>query len=92
MKFWEAMKAFEEGKNVRCKDWLPGHFMCKNNHHTSIQDQQDFWFSKDKEWELYEESKKFYTFSQRERELLHHFNVLKMKQLEKIANENEKTT
>lgn len=62
MKFWEAMKALEEGKKVRCKRWLPGHLMCKKSDNTSANDRRDFWFCIDEEWELYEEPERSLSF------------------------------
>lgn len=53
MKFWQAMREFENGRSVRCKEWLPGHFMnidqAKDN--TAINDRMGFWCFKHEEWE-----------------------------------------
>lgn len=57
MKFWEAMKALDEGKNVRCKTWKPDCFLLKfttgeigwsNPSHGS-----GFTSFMDEEWELH---------------------------------------
>jgi hypothetical protein len=55
MKFWEAMKAYDEGQKVRCKTWPKGHFMYRKQDNTSIMDRQEFWFFVYEEWEIISE-------------------------------------
>lgn len=62
MKFWEAMICYEHGKKVRCKDWPENRFCHKVKDNTSAADRMNLWFDKDKEWEIYEEPQKTYTF------------------------------
>lgn len=58
MKFWEAMKALEEGKKVRSKEWAQTQWVEKK-------DMADmFGRSSVDEWELYEEPKHLFTFMQ----------------------------
>ena len=58
MKFWEAMKAIEEGKKVRSKDWPQTQWVAKG-------DMADtFDRSSVDEWELYEEPEQLFTFMQ----------------------------
>lgn len=58
MKFWEAMREYEAGRSVRCKEWHPGHWMNKEKDNTSVFDRQQFWFCKDLEWEFLEDHMK----------------------------------
>lgn len=54
MKFWEAMREMQEnGKRIRCKEWLPGHFMSLSHDNTSVDDRSDLWVSKYQEWEIF---------------------------------------
>lgn len=61
MKFWEAMKALEEGKRVRYTGW--GNSRCYITHsiHTSLIHQVNV-REMGGEWELYEEPEKTYSF------------------------------
>lgn len=59
MKFWEIMRAFDEGKKVRCKDWKPNHFISRIR-----------WFKYEinieeivSDWELYEEPVQLLSFT-----------------------------
>jgi len=68
MKFWEAIKEFEEGKRIRCKSWASKDFWAQTDHHNS----QRKWMWDDchyrvmrmmeEEWELYEEPVQTYKF------------------------------
>lgn len=49
MKFWKAMKALEEGKKVRSKDWPQTQWVAKRDM------AETFGRSSVDEWELYEE-------------------------------------
>lgn len=55
MKFWEAMKALEEGKKVRCTEWLPALYIdlsfFKENDGLNAIECSDF----KGDWELYKE-------------------------------------
>jgi hypothetical protein len=69
MKFWEAMKALEEGKKVRCLKWIKNEFIFKDPKHGFISDNDDIWKGPSgywicEEWELYEEPVKTYTFTE----------------------------
>ena len=58
MKFWEAMKALEEGKKVRKKTWNEDCYLTiKNNHFVDEWDDDEITFSLDGDWEIYEEKK-----------------------------------
>ena len=60
MKFWEAMKAAEEGKKVRNKRWVTGCYIYKEDTKYFTADGNlfcDFVRSIDGEWEIYEEKK-----------------------------------
>lgn len=62
MKFWEAMKAMEEGKKVRNKDWME-EFYIYLNEDNDILDERDavcdlnFIGEKGSEWEIYDDRK-----------------------------------
>lgn len=62
MKFWEAMKAMEEGKKVRNKDWMEEFYICLNEDN-DILDERDavcdlnFIGEKGSEWEIYDDRK-----------------------------------
>lgn len=62
MRFHEAMKLLEEGKKVRCKEWVEEYFISSSEENLS-EGMDIFWFH-EKEWELYEEPKKTYTFAE----------------------------
>lgn len=53
MKFWEAMKALEEGKRIRPKGW---------DRELGLHIQKDFKHWIDTEWELYEEPQQTFSF------------------------------
>ncbi len=53
MKFWEAMKALEEGKKIRCKEWPSNVWDSKYGTNGSHLLSLDVYSSH--EWELYEE-------------------------------------
>jgi hypothetical protein len=62
MKFWEAMKALEEGEEVRCVEWPKGDrcsygnlWSCMKNHAPE---------SYGWKWELYEEPQRTLSFSE----------------------------
>ena len=65
MKFWEAMKALEEGKKVVCKSWSYTPFVSENKWPSrfdsaiadAIKHGAFLW-----EWELYEEPQQTYSF------------------------------
>ena len=60
MKFWEAMKAAEEGKKVRNKRWVTGCYIFKEGERYFTADGNpfcDFVRSTDGEWEIYEAKK-----------------------------------
>lgn len=60
MKFWEAMKAAEEGKKVRNKRWVTGCYIFKEGERYFTADGNpfcDFVRSTDGEWEIYEDKK-----------------------------------
>lgn len=63
MKFWEAMKALEEGKKIRCKTWKKGAYECIETSKlprciSTLELHTEY------EWELYEEPEKTYTFQE----------------------------
>ena len=64
MKFWEAMKALEEGNAVRCKAWMSHCFMhlrqAAQNPHMGI----ILWTDTSEEWELHEEPEKAFSFAE----------------------------
>lgn len=73
MKFWEAMKALEEGKKVRCKTWSkggniyielpigsPNKFLSESGRSAQLCISSDLHLFD--EWELYEEPVKTYSF------------------------------
>lgn len=60
MKFWEAMKALEEGKRVRCKKWDSRHFWENGNDHVMMARTKDT----REEWELYEDSEQTFSFTE----------------------------
>lgn len=67
MKFWEAMKALEEGKKVRCCNWLKHEFIFKELKYGFISYINDIWKGPSgywvcNEWEIYEEPIKTYSF------------------------------
>lgn len=63
MKFWEAMKALEEGHKVHCKDWSFGSFIDRKGDDSRIENPYLEWVPCiDKEWELYDEPEKTYSF------------------------------
>jgi len=61
MKFWQAMKALEEGKKIRGFDWDEGHFIVMLNgvvfdndsNETRLEIRSEQFIEKD--WELFEE-------------------------------------
>lgn len=55
MKFWEAVKALEEGKKVRIKDWPLDKYI-QSDATVGL-----FW-ALGREWELYEEPVQLYSF------------------------------
>ena len=58
MKFWEAMKAMQEGKKVRKKIWNEDCYLTiKNNYIVDEWDDDKITFSLDGDWEIYEEKK-----------------------------------
>jgi hypothetical protein len=59
MKFWEAMKALDEGKKVRLKKWILDIYLDKYAAYSFI-----FPYDCSDEWELYEEPVKTYSFSE----------------------------
>ncbi len=63
MKFWEAMKALEDGKKVKCKWWPECHFVSKNGFYMGLC-LMHIIDAIDKEWELCEEPCKTYSFSE----------------------------
>ena len=60
MKFWEAMKALEEGKKVRCRGWESNQAIFKlNDCIAKLNDTTQNWhLYHGDEWELYEEPQK----------------------------------
>jgi hypothetical protein len=69
MRFWEAMKAIEEGKKVRQVDWEKEdyiyilNFTIRNESHEYGNIHIDY-RGIEKEWELYQEPVKTYTFQE----------------------------
>lgn len=61
MKFWEAMKLFDEGKKVRCVDWPVGDFVGYGSLHLALMNHDRLSYAK--QWELYSEPVKTFTFS-----------------------------
>ena len=62
MKFWEAMKAMEEGKKVRNEEWSEHQYIYLDKNDKSIIDEEEDYFPiryiEDEEiWEIYEEKK-----------------------------------
>jgi len=51
MKFWEAMKLYEEGEKVRCVDWFEKTFVCKKWYYHKTLEREDML----KEWEIFGE-------------------------------------
>lgn len=64
MKFWEAMKALEEGNKVRVKEWSPGAYWWFKSSSSLDATITDIFILSTKEWELYEEPQKTYSFSE----------------------------
>lgn len=67
MKFWEAMKALQEGKKVRCPDWEFGHYISSDGDQDGLHWQRSFdWtrFSTTNDWELYEEPVQTFSFAE----------------------------
>lgn len=65
MKFWEAMKALEEGKKVRKSEWDPKYYLVKDKNSGNIVDEENNLHADCKQyddWELYEEPVKQYNF------------------------------
>jgi len=65
MKFWEAVKALQEGKKVRGVQWTVGLYI--NTISYSDGDSVDFLSLREAlgiEWELYEEAVKTYSFAE----------------------------
>lgn len=60
MKFSEAMKALEEGKEVRCIRWPSQHKCSHGNLYTALVSHESIDYAL--EWEVYQESEKTYTF------------------------------
>ena len=61
MKFWEAMKALEEGKRVRKKNWNKQSWIDRNSSHCGQTYEIPLPPSGD-EWELYEEPERTLSF------------------------------
>lgn len=61
MKFWEAMRALEEGKKVYCTTWKCGYICKSENYQWKV---CSLAADIDEEWELYEEPEKLLTFSE----------------------------
>ena len=57
MKFWEAMKAVEEGKNVRCKEWKEMESMWLHSAIVGKKRLDNLWSFINKEWEVCDETK-----------------------------------
>lgn len=63
MKFWEAMKALEEGEKVRCKGCYPTMYIHKDGDNTRDKDPCLYWTRYcHKEWEVFVGPEKSYTF------------------------------
>lgn len=60
MKFWEAMKALEEGKKVRASNWEKEVWIDKDSDQTGLPMILNLFALH--EWELYEEPEKTYSF------------------------------
>lgn len=58
MKFWEAMKALEEGKKVRRNDWPFGEYITLENSSFFNENRKYYSLTRSDGWELYEEPKK----------------------------------
>lgn len=59
MKFWEAMKAMEEGKKVRKVNWEDEAYIYINEN-SEIRDNEDFYpalYCINEEWEIYDDRK-----------------------------------
>lgn len=54
MKFWEAMKALEEGKKVRCREWVRCLWVDKKSLNSAANVCIDLSHDTDTDWELYE--------------------------------------
>lgn len=55
MKFWEAMKAMEEGSRVRAKSWQPQCFIALSQHTQSQAMGLLYWTDAKDEWEFFQE-------------------------------------
>lgn len=62
MKFWEAMKALEEGKKVRMLSWPSTSYISNTENTTGLQGCLLISNGWNKIWEIYEEPQKTYTF------------------------------
>lgn len=61
MKFWEALKALEEGKKVRRIDWAPGKYLVRDPLCAVCIDVEDGDFHW--KWEIYQEPTSFIAVS-----------------------------
>lgn len=61
MKFWEAMRAYEEGKKVRCKEWPLDDYLSKDGNSRTG---PFFWREVKADWELFEESEQLLSFAE----------------------------
>lgn len=64
MKFWEAMKALDEGKRVREKDWGVGAYWSFKSSGSIYATITDIFVLSSTEWELYEEPEKTLAFAE----------------------------
>lgn len=67
MKLWEAMRALEEGKKIRCSCWKPHRWVHRKGFDDGIPLYgMDFQYclDKDLEWELYEEPQSTLSFAE----------------------------
>lgn len=69
MKFWEAIKALEDGNKIRCKDWPGGYYLYAQlnvyDERILVDEECRAIFSAihvDKEWEIYQDPVKTYSF------------------------------
>lgn len=65
MKLWEALKAMEEGCNVRRISWEPELYVYKNNGEYFKSDGSEWeaiWVTPDDEWEIYDSRKYAHKF------------------------------
>lgn len=67
MKFWEAMKALEEGKKVRRKDWDSHLWIAKKSRQCLGRECVIYYMSPENyeyEWEIFPEPEKIYNFQE----------------------------